>query len=202
METLHIFIPTKRWCDCAHVISLNWVYLFLDSNISIALFLLYFLLSLSSLSSLISISLSTHILILYWHILIHSVFYLCLSFPFAPSVSTFLFLSYEHIISTFLSLTILHCPFVFILFFCYSSGTHPGGVDVDVLFVNSCFKKIENLSLHYNGFAFKEDRSGEDAMSDVCTLYRAKAFIVDLGDGIAILSCNDVLQITSYDIIV
>ena len=39
-------------------------------------------------------------------------------------------------------------------------------------------------------------------MSDVCTLYRAKAFIVDLGDENAIVSCNDVLQISSYDTIV
>ena len=52
---------------------------------------------------------------------------------------------------------------------------------MDVSFVNDCFNKIEGLPLHFNGFAFREDRGIEDTASDVCTLYRARAFLVDLG---------------------
>lgn len=48
-------------------------------------------------------------------------------------------------------------------------------------FVERCLKQIEGLALPYNGFAFREDRGTEESASDVCTLYRARAFLVDLG---------------------
>lgn len=44
-----------------------------------------------------------------------------------------------------------------------------------------CFKKIEGLALPYNGFAFGEERGTDDTASDVCTLFKARAFLVDLG---------------------
>lgn len=55
-------------------------------------------------------------------------------------------------------------------------------MDLDVAFVDRCLKQIEGLALPYNGFAFREDRGTEESASDVCTLYRARAFLVDLGE--------------------
>ena len=48
-------------------------------------------------------------------------------------------------------------------------------------FVDRCLKQKEGLALPYNGFAFREDRGAEESASDVCRLYRARAFLVDLG---------------------
>jgi hypothetical protein len=64
----------------------------------------------------------------------------------------------------------------------FSKGPYEYGVDLDVAFVNRCLKQIEGLALPYNGFAFREDRGTEDSASDVCTLYKARAFLVDLGE--------------------
>ena len=60
-------------------------------------------------------------------------------------------------------------------------GSFNNSVDVDVAFVDRCLQSLEGLSLPYNGFAFGDDRGTEDAASDVCTLFRASAFFVDLG---------------------
>ena len=97
-----------------------------------------------------------------------------------------------------LSLSLSPCLFFFLSFSFLSfstislllsrTGIYPDGVDVDIQFVNSCLKKIEGLSLHYNGFAFKEERGGEDNLSDVCILYRARAFLVDLGSKCRVIS--------------
>jgi hypothetical protein len=66
-----------------------------------------------------------------------------------------------------------------------SAGLFEHGVDVDVRFVDSCFKRIEGAALPFNGFAFGEDRGTEDTASDVCILFKTRAFLVNLG-----ASCN------------
>lgn len=62
-----------------------------------------------------------------------------------------------------------------------SAGPFEHGVDVDVRFVASCLKRIEGQALHYNAFAFGEVRGTEDTASDVCTLFKTRAFLVNLG---------------------
>jgi hypothetical protein len=62
-----------------------------------------------------------------------------------------------------------------------SAGPFEHGVDVDVRFVDSCFNRIEGVALPFNGFAFGEDRGTEDTASDVCTLFKTRAFLVNLG---------------------
>ena len=54
------------------------------------------------------------------------------------------------------------------------------GVDVDVTFVNEALRGLENKRLQYNGFAYRENRQTGEGMSDVCELYRARAFVVDI----------------------
>jgi len=53
--------------------------------------------------------------------------------------------------------------------------------DIDVQFVNLLFSKLEGLPLSYNGFAYREwidINKGDNG--DICTLYKACAFLVDL----------------------
>ena len=40
--------------------------------------------------------------------------------------------------------------------------------------------RLENLALPYNGFAHQADRTLGEGLKDICTLYRARAFKVDL----------------------
>lgn len=40
--------------------------------------------------------------------------------------------------------------------------------------------RLEDLELPYNGFAHSEDRTGGEGLKDLCTLYRARATIIDL----------------------
>ena len=59
-------------------------------------------------------------------------------------------------------------------------GIYDQGHDVDVSFVNILLQKIEGKELSYNGFATGEDRNVGEGLLDYCTLYRARAFVVDL----------------------
>lgn len=57
------------------------------------------------------------------------------------------------------------------------NGSNNDMYDIDVQFVNLLFQKLEGLPLPYNAFAYREwiDKNG-----DICTLYKACAFLVDL----------------------
>ena len=39
---------------------------------------------------------------------------------------------------------------------------------------------MEGNELPYNGFAFRDNRDTGTGLSDMCTLFRARAFVVDL----------------------
>ena len=54
-------------------------------------------------------------------------------------------------------------------------NSNDGSVDVDAHFVNACLKKIVGKQLKYAALGYNAD---QDAM---CTLYKAEAYIVDLG---------------------
>jgi tRNA U38,U39,U40 pseudouridine synthase TruA len=53
--------------------------------------------------------------------------------------------------------------------------------DIDVPFVHTLFQKLEGIPLKFNAFAYREwiDKSKREN-GDVCTLYRARAFVVNL----------------------
>lgn len=55
----------------------------------------------------------------------------------------------------------------------------PSNVDVDVEFINRAFSRIEGQELPFNGFAHRENRATEDGHGDLCTLFRAKATVID-----------------------
>ena len=68
----------------------------------------------------------------------------------------------------------------YIYLFPLNTGTYLHDVDVDVAFVDQCLHTLEGLMLHYNGFAYREDRGGEATRGDECILYRARASLVSL----------------------
>ena len=68
----------------------------------------------------------------------------------------------------------------YIYLFPLLEGKYQGGFDVDIDFVNSCFKKLEDKKLHYNGFAFREERIDESGMGDECILHYTNAICVNL----------------------
>jgi hypothetical protein len=68
----------------------------------------------------------------------------------------------------------------YIYLFPLNRGAFAGQVDVDVPFVDRCLQRLEGRELPYNGFAFREERGGDEARSDVCTLHRARATLVSL----------------------
>ena len=69
----------------------------------------------------------------------------------------------------------------YIYLFPLNTGTYLHDVDVDVAFVDRCLRTLEGLVLHYNGFAYREDRGGGEATrSDECILYRSRASLVSL----------------------
>ena len=49
---------------------------------------------------------------------------------------------------------------------------------------SSCltYCRIEVIPLHFNGFAYGENRETEDGEGDLCTLYVSRCFMVDLED--------------------
>jgi len=55
------------------------------------------------------------------------------------------------------------------------------GVDVDVPFVDQVLARIEGRELPFNGLAVGDDRNVGEGLQDKCTLYRARAFVVDIG---------------------
>lgn len=58
----------------------------------------------------------------------------------------------------------------------------PNNVDVDVDFINRAFSRIEGQELPFNGFAHRENRATDDGHGDLCTLFRAKATVIDAAD--------------------
>ena len=68
----------------------------------------------------------------------------------------------------------------YVYLFPLNRGSFAGEVDVDVLFVDQSLQRLEGRELRYNGFAFREERGGDDARSDLCTLHRARATLVSL----------------------
>jgi tRNA U38,U39,U40 pseudouridine synthase TruA len=70
----------------------------------------------------------------------------------------------------------------YVYIFPLNKGDYEYDVDVDIPFIQKCFKKIEGVPLHYNGFAFREDRGTADSVSDECTLYKINASLVNLND--------------------
>ena len=45
-----------------------------------------------------------------------------------------------------------------------------------------CIDRLEGKELTYNGLASGEDRNVGDGLKDTCTMYRARAFLVNLDD--------------------
>lgn len=54
---------------------------------------------------------------------------------------------------------------------------------IDVEFVDSCFKPLVGKELSYNGFAFRDARDTGEGLSDICTMFVARAFEVELERG-------------------
>jgi len=52
--------------------------------------------------------------------------------------------------------------------------------DIDAEAVTRLLKALEGHALPYNAFAYQEDRNQGDGMRDLCTLHRARAYLVDL----------------------
>lgn len=72
----------------------------------------------------------------------------------------------------------------------------PFFVDVDGSFVNSCLSKLVGKELPYNGFAHRDNRETGSGLSDLCTLYRAEAKIIDLSEqSIPSITCGKILCI-------
>jgi tRNA pseudouridine(38-40) synthase len=68
----------------------------------------------------------------------------------------------------------------YIYMFPLKHGPYTNGFDVDVQFVHEALQKLEGLALPYNGFAFREARDTGKGSSDICTMYRAKATMIDI----------------------
>lgn len=76
-----------------------------------------------------------------------------------------------------------------------------GALDVDFRKLNIILNKLEGLKLHYNGFAFAENRLTADGEGDVCQLSLARAFLVDLAQPQSDMTCiaaKDVVNETDY----
>ena len=61
----------------------------------------------------------------------------------------------------------------------YSTGCF----DVDVDHLNAVLRALEGQELPYNAFAYKEDRTVGQGMKDLCTMYLARAYVVDMSTG-------------------
>ena len=78
----------------------------------------------------------------------------------------------------------------YLYLFPLNRGLHDGGIDVDLAFVQQALARIEGRELPYNGLAVGDDRNVGDGLKDFCTLYRAQAFIVDIGQSGADVDAN------------
>eukprot|EP01038_Epipyxis_sp_PR26KG_P007921 gene7921-10751_t len=70
----------------------------------------------------------------------------------------------------------------YLYLFPLNKGTYPHMVDVDIGFVDDCLKRLVNQALPYNGFAHREMRNTGIGLSDICTLKRATAYLVNTSE--------------------
>jgi tRNA U38,U39,U40 pseudouridine synthase TruA len=71
----------------------------------------------------------------------------------------------------------------YLYLFPLNEGKYEGGFDVDMSFINRMFQRIQGQELGFNGLATGEDRNVGEGSLDYCTLFRARAFVVDLASG-------------------
>lgn len=71
----------------------------------------------------------------------------------------------------------------YLYLFPLNEGSYDDGFDVDMPFINRLFQRIQGQELSFNGLATGEDRNVGEGLLDYCTLFRARAFVVDLDTG-------------------
>lgn len=62
-------------------------------------------------------------------------------------------------------------------------GVFPGGIDVDIGFVNKILDTVCGRELPYNALSSGENNNQGCGMKDMCTMYRARGILIDLGNG-------------------